>query len=421
MRSEPENQGRPPRAGSWITRLLLLAIPVAGGAWYWQQQDPRARFEQACAAYDRGDLSKVREEAQRLRRIGGYAAEVALLNGMVDLSSGRYPNAVMVLEPAREAEQTRARAWLLTGEAFYRIRQLHDARLALQTAIDVDADNAHAQRLMAATLYDLGASGPALLHLEKLSQLDPEDPRPGRMSGLIYKDYDRYADAVAAYRESLDRDDSGPQAEDVRLELAECLIQLREYEDALQVVEDCEDGHTRWNLEAQCALALGRLDEAQRLVAQALDRAPDDPAGLKLQAELLMANRDYAPAVSILERAAAADPSDATILMQLSQAYRLLGDVSKADTAQQEMQRLRDLRTRLNELHEQALGDTSNADLRFQIGEAALALGKPLIARMWFEAALALAPQHLQARQELTKLMEADQNSAEPATRPTNR
>jgi tetratricopeptide (TPR) repeat protein len=68
------------------------------------------------------------------------------------------------------------------------------------------------------------------------------------------------------------------------------------------------------------------------------------------------------------------------------------------------VEELRGLRDRFTKLHTQAIKNADDVDLRYQLGELARQLDKPLLAVSWFEAALALDPQHEKARQALQGL-----------------
>lgn len=362
------------------------------------------RFERALAACDAGDFKVVREEAAALRQLTDYEAEADLLAGLLALRSGRLQEAVATLESSRNDPDIQGRAWTITGEAFFTARQLDEARRALETAVHYDPDQVQAHRLLGATLYDLGAMGRAIEHLEKTAALDLDDPRPHRLIGLIYKDYERYGDAVIAYRESLRRTPHRDLANDVRYELAECLIAQRNYTEAQAVLRESPRLPDIRVLEAECHVALGEPERAQALVQQVLDVTPDHVGALMMMATIAMEDRRFDEAIATLERAREIEPGDPIVHMKLAQAYRQNGDAESADTSLEEMQRLRDLKLQFSELHQQTLNDVTNADLRFQLGELANKLGRPDLARVWFEAALALAPSHTRARKALREL-----------------
>ncbi|MGH7201724.1 MAG: tetratricopeptide repeat protein [Planctomycetaceae bacterium] len=379
-----------------------LALAVGGATWWAVEHGrPERRFARGLAALERGDLTAARTEADALRETEGFKAQGHLLSGTIALRSGEPAEAIEILAPARHEPRTRARAWALTGEAQYHLHRLDEARRSLKAAVHFDAERVDAHRLLAALYYDIGAMDPALHHLDRTAELDRDDPRPHRLRGLILKDYERYDEAVAAYRESLRRNADWQSADEVRMELAECLIELHRPQEALAVLADCARGADVWALQAECRYALGRKDEARRLVARTLDRDPSHRRALLLQATMDLDGGRTAQAAERLERAVVLHPKDPVVRSRLSQAYRLLGETDKADEQLAAMQRLRDLRGRFTALHEQALRDETNADLRYELGVVALQLDRPMLARTWFEAALSLSPEHQEARQAL--------------------
>jgi hypothetical protein len=68
------------------------------------------------------------------------------------------------------------------------------------------------------------------------------------------------------------------------------------------------------------------------------------------------------------------------------------------------MKELRALRDRFTELHEEAMKDPADAEIRCQLGVVAGQLDKTDLARSWFKMALALDPDHAEAREALRAL-----------------
>src|SRR5690606_3901336 len=114
---------------------------------------------------------------------------------------------------------------------------LRGAESVLREAVALDDKQADAHRWLAATYFDLGAMHDAQRHLATVSELAPDDPRPSRLRGLIYKDYEKYTRAVEEYEETLRRQ---PDQKDVLFELAFCLAKLRQLDRALALLRDCE-------------------------------------------------------------------------------------------------------------------------------------------------------------------------------------
>ncbi len=88
-------------------------------------------------------------------------------------------------------------------------------------------------RLLAAAYYDIGAMDNALKHLAKVIELAPEDMRPWRLRGLILKDFEKYDEAASSYEGALERAKEDYIQQELNEELAECLVRLRRYDEAL--------------------------------------------------------------------------------------------------------------------------------------------------------------------------------------------
>jgi len=78
--------------------------------------------------------------------------------------------------------------------------------------------------------------------------------------------------------------------------------------------------------QAEQAMQTGRMDEAARLWAQVRTLAPAHPAALLFLGQHALHRGDAAGARALLEQAAAADPHNPVIALNLSAAYRALND-----------------------------------------------------------------------------------------------
>jgi hypothetical protein len=79
-----------------------------------------------------------------------------------------------------------------------------------------------------------------------------------------------------------------------------------------------------------------------------------------------------------------------------------------------EANRLRDLRIHFTELHAKASIDVQNADLRFELATVAQQLGMEELAVNWLGGALAINPNHQEAREALRGLSQSGENSSIP-------
>ena len=336
-----------------------------------------------------------------------YRPHRALLQGMRQLRSGQVEQAAAAFEAASRHPDTRAWAYTATGEALYRMRRLSEACRVLQIALTFDPDQIEAHRWLSAAYYDLGAMDLALKHLQRVGELDPDDARAPRMRGLILKDYELYSRAANEYEAALKRRPQKELEEAIRRELAHCLVELRRYDEALAHLDRCRPTPDVLVLRAKARLGLGAADQAEALVRQALQSEPDNREALILAATLALQEGRTGEALETLQRACRKYPRDYLIRLKLAQAHQAAGNDAEAAEHMREMERLRDLRARFTELHQQALNDTTDADLRFRLGRLAVQLGKRDLARSWFTMALSLDPSHRRAQAALKALSPA--------------
>ena len=80
--------------------------------------------------------------------------------------------------------------------------------------------------------------------------------------------------------------------DEVRLELAECYIRRKDYQEALDTLQGCEPPKELLpkllTLEAESFLALGKNDQARDRLARSRKIDADFPSALRLEAKLLL-------------------------------------------------------------------------------------------------------------------------------------
>lgn len=391
--------------------LCLAAIGVAAvGVRWWRH--PQRHFERGLAALESGDLGAVRREIALLDGSAEYAPHRHFLRGSLLLKQGHLADAVDEFDVAIRHPDLQVDSLILTGQAFYQMGRAGGAQSLWRRALELKPDAADAHRWMGVLYYDLGAMHDALAHLKRVAELDPTDPRPDRLMGLINKDYERFEKAVGHYRETLRRDPEQNGKDDVLMELAESEVKLHHYASALGTLERCPPNARKLALEAECHFNLGDSDTAHALLDQTLSRAPDDLPALLLRGMILRTEGDIQGAVDALSEAVHHHPKDYRVHYNLAQACRQLGDEKRADEHTAAAEELRKLWRRFSDLHLVAVDEPVNADLRFQIGQIALKLDRPDLARTWLHAALVIDPTHAEALKEMRTL---DSMEVEPS------
>jgi len=252
--------------------------------------------------------------------------------------------------------------------------------------------------------FDLGAMDNAILHLQAVSRLDPADPRPDRLMGLINYDYERPEIAIPHYQETLRRDPNQANVANIWLELADCHIKQREYAIAVEQLANCPPSARKSRMLAECKMNLGELEAAKELAAEALAAQPDDVKTLQLNAQVQLVDGELAAAASLLRQAVEADPYSHSARTQLSQVLTRLGENDESKMHAQRADELQILWQQFSDLQIDAINQMTNADIRYQIGELAAQLGKPELAVSWYRAALAINPAMQPAAEALNEL-----------------
>jgi tetratricopeptide (TPR) repeat protein len=402
----------------WCLAGVLLAVAVGiGGAW-WHAHNPPRTLARALSAVEEKRFDDVRRELQRLGDAPQNELPRHFLRGALLLHEGRLYPALDEFGHTVNDPQLRVRTLVLSGQALYHLRNFQAAIGLLIQAANAAPDDVEAHRWLAAAYYDLGLHNDALPHLLRVAALDAADPRPHRLIGLIQKDFESYPRAIDSYRESLRRSAHQPDGDAIRQELAECQLKLRQYQEALDTLADCRPGPERWALEAEGCQGAGRLDEARSLLDRTLQATPANLRALLLRGTLALEDGDADAAVQALAQAAAAYPKDYTVRFKLERALRRRGDREQADEQARIAEELKQLRLRFAKLHETAAAEPGSADVRCQLGILAGQLDRPDLARVWFQAALAIDPRHAETLRQVTGEKRKDQEIPSPNLSP---
>jgi len=390
----------------WLPALVTagLAALIAAG-WLWNSLRPEHCYRRGQNALRTGDRQTVIRESQRLLATPGFEARGRLLSGLLSVRDGRPADALPALQVAASDDVTAVEALTAAAGCYYALGEFRAAVNVARTALARDEQALDARRWLAGALYDLGITAEAAAELETISARAPEDPLPDRLLGLIDKDNERFVEAAGHYRESLRRGLRQPDRAAVLAELAESLVKLSRFDEALDVLGECDRTAPVLSLEAECLQSQGRVDDAEKRFREArdLDRQYA-PACLGLGA-LLLAQAHVEEAVGVLEEAVRLAPHSSQAHFHLSQSYARQGAREKADEQLKLMKQTQAIEREFSDLHEEAAKKPNDAEIRYQIGVLARRLGKPPeLARLWFRAALALAPQHAAARTALSEV-----------------
>lgn len=375
--------------------VVLLLVGVATGWWRYRVTRPEYRLERGETAVRAGQWEVAETYADRLEA-SGYPDHARFLRAERYLARKRPESALAALNEVRD-EELRKRSLPLVGRCLLELGSLRDAHEVFTTIRRDEPDNIDAHRGLAAIAYDLGQMDDAIAHLEAVARLDPGDPRPHRLMGSIYLDSDKFEKSEAAFREALRRGAAGPVRTEVRFELADALVHLGRFSDALAEL-DAEpsgiDPEPVWMLalRAECLRGVGRRAEAAALADQQLVTT-GEAAFFRIRGQIDMEEGEYPAAVAMLERATRLNPGHYQSHFLLAQAYAGAGRKADAEAANVRADELRRDLDILSALSRQATARPWDPAVRLRLAEVFDRIGKPELAQMWRSAAAACAGQ----------------------------
>jgi len=389
-----------------ILATLVVTIPVLIGVFLMHRagRDPQLHFQNGMAAAKSGDAEMVFQEASFLMKTPGFEDHAHMLRGTLFLGTQEYVAAAAEFQMATDNPKTQIEALTRSGEAFYRMHRFIDAEQVLLRALEQDENNSDARRWLASTYYDLGSMAPALEHLKIIGEKNPEDGRPFRLRGRIGKDFHHHGEAIEDYSEALRRSLPESERDAVTEELAECLVHQLQFSEALDALQDAKPSAQVFALQSACYAALGDPIKALSKADDALAFNPDLVAAILTRASIELEVGKPENVIEMLEEAATSHPGNFEILFQLVKALRQAGRISEADDKSARLAELEALVNEFAKLNAIAFRDLGDAELRFQLGQLAQKMDRPELARSWLEAALAIDPDLVKARNLLKEL-----------------
>jgi tetratricopeptide (TPR) repeat protein len=254
----------------------------------------------------------------------------------------------------------------------------------------------------------------ALDYFERAVRCDPDNEEARMLLANLLLTSTKPAEASEHFeclREQL------PGQPAVLLGLARCRTELVQPAEAKQLLDEILN-HGRFaeilgpSLQGQRRLPVDLSSETRLWVEQAVHLAPYNlrvPSYLpSLYAQALVARsqiaileNDTARAESCLRKAVVLNPTDPEASLKLCECLQKQGHHEEGQTYRARWQRLKDQDQRAVELLQQVKLSGQDPDLRCQLGETLLELGRDRDALHWFENALRQDPRHQRAHQLL--------------------
>lgn len=387
----------------WFTLVLSLA----GWSAVAYRSSAAVCLRQALDDLDAERLEALHYDLPRLSGKAQLEPYTQLVRGKLLLTNGFYDEAAIVLSLAATHSATRRRATVLYGEALYSLGRFLEAGKVWTAALETNARDTDALRWLGVAYYDLGAYQEATRYLEQAASLAADDPRPHHLIGISWQFIGDWQRAATALEESLRRDPSRLEADDVRLRLADCDARLAKNKEALHLLDQCPTSAGALTVRARCEQNLGDIAGARRSLRRALQRDPENSTALSHLGELEIQAGNLNAAVKTLEELARLSPALTEAHLKLASVYFKLGRRAEAEREKQAVEDLRPLVKRYAELREVAFVDPTDARVRLELGELAKHLRRMDEAKTWFRAAIYLDPENQAAQEALLPLLSA--------------
>lgn len=377
--------------------LLVAGALIAAGiaATMWPRPTSEQVYRTGWDALRRGDWPQVSASIRQLRDRPDSVDQVRVLRGGLLLRTGSAVPAIAELNRVRGDGTESDRALLLLCEALYSLKKWMQAEAVAQEVVRRQPDEPEAHRWLGAIYFDLGAMSHSEEHLKILAELRPQDYSPHRLLGLIHKDFERYREAIADYQAALERHPPEKIRREILVELAKSQMKHNDFAGASKSLDFAWPANAVEPrvLQAECLWSLGQKEVARQVLTKLQSEKPRDSDVLRLTARFAVDEGRPAEAIEPLQKIIAADPHNDQALMELSAAYRRLGQEAEAEQFLERRNAARALMEEFVDLNKRAIKEPSNAQLRDQIAEKCDQLGKKELAAVWRDAARALREQ----------------------------
>jgi len=227
-------------------------------------------------------------------------------------------------------EPNNLHASLLTGISAVKAHQFDPALQYLSRSIELDAQCFPAHVWLVYMLCDTGRAAQALPHAERALRLQPNHPEVLHAFGLCMLANGNFPAAKTAFEKALATNRTSAtflfglsQAHERMGELPEALVSLR------RAVKYSGDSDWTFKL-GSLELAAGNLSKAREIAVRALETDPSSPQANYLMAKVLQSEHKDVEAISYLQKSAALNPSNDSVIQEIAREFQAQGRFSEA-------------------------------------------------------------------------------------------
>lgn len=263
-------------------------------------------------------------------------AEVLYSMGGVMFAAGSVNDASIYLQLAVYARPDFAEAYMALGDTYNELQQYERSNEMYAKVPPSSPSYMKMQMRVAISQDKLGKEKEALASLEDLAAKFPKEPEPLVTKGDLYRIHGKYAEAVDSYTLALKR---VPEIKSIHWPVffarGSCLERLGKWEeserDLKQALELRPDQPDVLNYLAYGWLEHGKnVKQARAMLEKAVKSRPEDPQIVDSMGWALYLEGDYAGSLKYLEQAIELLPSDPTVNDHLGDVYWQSGRKTEA-------------------------------------------------------------------------------------------
>lgn len=239
--------------------------------------DRRALLARAAAAFDRRDLAAAEHDCRTVLAMTPGDADATHLFGLVRRRAGDDVAAEPLLRASIAAAPGRAEFRINFGNLLRSTGRANEAQAQYRVALELEPGSRSARLALARLLNDIGAADQARQEAQILVSLNPRDAEAWNVLGTAQRTMGDLEQAESSYCRAVTL---RPQYAVARHNLGALLGQLQKAEESLfELQKAAELGVSGRELQfnrARALLELGRLDDAETALIEALRAAPED-------------------------------------------------------------------------------------------------------------------------------------------------
>ena len=232
----------------------------------------------------------------------------------------------------------------------------------------------------------------------------PADAQPHVFRGMVANNNSAWTAAAQHFQKAFEL---APQRDDVRLQLANALLVLRNTADAaahfqqlLKSRPNDPEVQAGWG---RTLLELGRLDEAREIFSKALKAHPQDFNTLLSFGQVELNANQIDVALPLLQQAVAIDPDDSEAHNSLAAALQRAGHPNEARTHFEFVAKEHELSSRMQTLRDRITHAPKNLEARFELAELLRGKSRQSERIKWLRSIIEIDPKHSAAHAALAE------------------